>query len=118
MEGRGTKRVSKRNLEWTSSRREFLHQCGICTGSLVLPSAWLKMLMCPQHPRSPEAGGSRSEQPLEFRFFNPAQAAAIEAVTDQIIPADEQPGAKLAGVVHYIDLVLTSDLKDFRPAYS
>ena len=41
-----------------------------------------------------------------------------EAVTDQIIPADEQPGAKWAGVVHYIDLALTSDLKELRPAYS
>lgn len=109
--------MSKKNLEWTSSRREFLHQCGICTGSLILPSAWLKMLMFPQ-TYSSEAGGSRAVRPLEFRFFNSAQAAAVEAVTDQIIPADQQPGAKLAGVVHYIDLVLTSDLKDFRPAYS
>lgn len=57
-------------------------------------------------------------RPLEFHFFNSAQAAAVEAVTDQIVPADQQPGAKWAGVVHYIDLVLTSDLKDLRPAYS
>jgi gluconate 2-dehydrogenase gamma chain len=75
------------------------------------------MSACPQR-HSPKADGSRAVLPLEFRFFNSAQAAAVEAVTDQIIPADQQPGAKLAGVVHYIDLVLTSDLKDSRPAYS
>ena len=109
--------MSKKNLEWTISRRGFLHRCGICTGSLILPPAWLKMAACPQR-HSPEAGGSRADRPLGFHFFNSAQAAAIESVTDQIIPADEQPGAKWAGVVHYIDLVLTSDLKDLQPAYS
>ena len=64
------------------------------------------------------AAASRAVRPLKFLFFNTTQAAAVEAVTDQIIPADEQPGAKWAGVVHYIDLALTGDLKDFRPAYS
>ena len=72
--------------------------------------------MSPQ-PHSAQTGGSRAARPLEFRFFNRAQAAAVEAVTDQIVPADQQPGAKWAGVVHYIDLALTGDLKDFRPAY-
>lgn len=109
--------MSKGNLEWTSSRREFLHRCGICTGILVLPPAWSKMPVCP-HPQSSEAGASQPAWPLEFRFFKPAQAAAVEAVADQIIPADQQPGAKWAGVVHYIDLILTSDLKDLCPAYT
>ena len=109
--------MSKRNLEQTSSRREFLHRCGICAGSLLLPSSWLNMSAFAQQQSMP-AGASRAVRPLKFRFFNTAQAAAVEAVTDQIIPADEQPGAKWAGVVHYIDLALTGDLKDFRPAYS
>ena len=111
--------MSKRNLERPSSRREFLHQCGICTGSFILPLAWAKLAFPQEHMRmhSQETGGSQSARPLEFRFFNPAQAAAVEAVTDQIIPADEQPGAKLAGVVHYIDLVLTGVRKDLGPAY-
>lgn len=110
--------MSKKNWQQITSRREFLHQCGLCTGSLVLPSSWLKMLVCAE-PYSPQAGGnSRTGPLLEFRFFNSAQAAIVEAVTDQIIPADQQPGAKWAGVVHYIDLALVGDLKDFRVAYS
>ena len=64
------------------------------------------------------SGNTFGVRPLGFRFFSSAQGAAVEAVTDQIVPADEQPGAKWAGVVHYIDLALTGDLKDLRPAYS
>jgi gluconate 2-dehydrogenase gamma chain len=84
---------------------------------LILPQAWLKLSLCSRQ-HSPEAGAGRAERPLEFRSFNSAQAATVEAVTDQIVPADQQPGAKWAGVVHYIDLVLTSDLKHLQPAYS
>ena len=111
--------MSKRDVEWTSSRRKFLHQCGICTGSLVLPLAWAKLAHPKQHMHmhSQEAGGSQVARPVEFRFFNPAQAATVDAVTDQIIPADEQPGAKQAGVVHYIDLLLTGVRKDLGPVY-
>ena len=65
-----------------------------------------------------QATAGKAVQPVGFRFLNPAQAAAVEAVTDQIIPADDQPGAKAAGVVHYIDLLLTSVRKDLVPAYS
>ena len=111
--------MSKRNIDWTTSRRKFLHQCGICTGSLVLPLAWARLAFPQQHMHmhSQEPGESRVARPLGFRFFNPAQAAAVEAVTDQIIPADDQPGAKQAGVVHYIDLLLTGVRKDLGPAY-
>jgi gluconate 2-dehydrogenase gamma chain len=106
--------MSKKCTERTTSRRKFLHQCGICTGALVLPLAWSKLAF----PHGEEAGASAAMQPLAFRFFNPAQAAAVEAVTDQIIPADGQPGAKAAGVVHYIDLLLTSIRMDLVPAYT
>jgi hypothetical protein len=73
---------------------------------------WLKLLaVAEQNPvhatPEPKAG-------VAFRFFNSAQAATIEAVTDQIIPAREDPGAKWAGVVHYIDLALAGDLKVCR----
>jgi gluconate 2-dehydrogenase gamma chain len=109
--------MSKANIEGTTSRRKFLHQCGICTGSLVLPLAWARLAFPQQHMHSQEPAGSRVARPLEFRFFNPAQATAVEAVTDQIIPADDQPGAKQAGVIHYIDLLLTGVRKDLGPEY-
>jgi gluconate 2-dehydrogenase gamma chain len=39
----------------------------------------------------------------QYRFFTDEEAALVIELTDQIIPADEYPGAKWAGVIHYID---------------
>ena len=76
-------------------------------------------MLAGNEPNSPHYhDGMLAGPALEFRFFDSAQAAAIEAVTDQIIPEDQQPGAKWAGVVHYIDLALIGDLKDFGSAYN
>jgi gluconate 2-dehydrogenase gamma chain len=49
--------------------------------------------------------------------FRPEEAALVEALTDRIIPADEDPGAKAAGVVHYIDRQLAGPLKRFAASY-
>ena len=52
-----------------------------------------------------------------FKYFTPAQAACVEAITEQITPADQDPGAKWAGVVHYIDLSLAGEFAELRPIY-
>jgi len=98
------------------SRREFLHRCAICAGAVALPPAWAKLLAAAQHHGShPEA--PRASKPLEFKYLAPGQASTIEAICEQIIPADEDPGGRWAGVVHYIDLGLAGDLKEYRPVY-
>lgn len=43
------------------------------------------------------------------RFFTPAEMAALAAVTNQIIPDSETPGAVKAGVPGYIDLVVSTN---------
>jgi hypothetical protein len=43
----------------------------------------------------------------EFKFFSPYQAAVVEEVTSLIIPSDERPGAKEAGVVVEIDGIVS-----------
>ena len=56
--------------------------------------------------RAPSAARAAAapQAPLPFRFFNPAEAAFVEAAVDRLIPADNQwPGAVWAGVPHYID---------------
>lgn len=45
------------------------------------------------------------------------EGAWLDALCEQIIPADQDPGARDAGVVHYIDKQLAGPLKRFRAAY-
>lgn len=44
-----------------------------------------------------------------FKFFNPNQAQVIEEVTSLIIPSDDSPGAKEAGVVFEIDKTIAEN---------
>ncbi len=58
---------------------------------------------------------SREKSP--WRFLTLAEARTLEAVCEQIVPADQDPGAKYANVVRFIDLQLTGFYKSFQPAY-
>jgi len=58
-----------------------------------------------------------SREPTTFDFFTSEQSAVIEAVTAQIIPTDDTPGAREARVVFFIDRALTTFDKDKQPAY-
>jgi gluconate 2-dehydrogenase gamma chain len=52
-----------------------------------------------------------------WRFFTPAEALTIEAICEQIIPRDQDAGARDAGVVHYIDIQLTRHFKPHQVTY-
>jgi gluconate 2-dehydrogenase gamma chain len=52
-----------------------------------------------------------------WRFFTSSEARTVDAVCEQFIPADRDPGAKSAGVVHYIDIQLTKAFRKHRQAY-
>ena len=41
----------------------------------------------------------------------------MNAICEQIIPADQDPGAREAGVVNYIDVQLSSYFKAYRDTY-
>jgi gluconate 2-dehydrogenase gamma chain len=51
-------------------------------------------------------------------FFTPEQAAEVEAVTAQIIPTDDTPGAREAGCVYFIDRALTTFSRESQPVYT
>ncbi len=53
----------------------------------------------------------------EFAYLDPAAASELEAITCQILPSDETPGAREAGVIHFIDRALSTFDKDKQPAY-
>ncbi len=50
-------------------------------------------------------------------WFTTGEAKVVEALTNQIIPADDAPGAVAAGVVYYIDKQLTGPLAKFAADY-
>jgi gluconate 2-dehydrogenase gamma chain len=53
----------------------------------------------------------------DWRFFTGAEARTVDAICEQLIPADRDPGAKQAGVVNYIDIQLTKAFRKHRAAY-
>jgi gluconate 2-dehydrogenase gamma chain len=52
-----------------------------------------------------------------WRVLSPEEASLVEAVTEQIIPADRDPGAKEAGVVRYIDRQLDGPFQRLAAKY-
>lgn len=53
----------------------------------------------------------------KLAFFNDAQAAEIDAMTAQIIPTDETPGAREAHCLYFIDQALATFAKNSQPGY-
>lgn len=52
-----------------------------------------------------------------WRFLRTEEARTLAAICEQLIPADENPGAAWAGVVNYIDLQLCGPYRHWREAY-
>ena len=61
------------------------------------------------------AGCSRALSP--WRFFTPAEARTLEAICECIIPEDDDPGARRAEVIGYIDRQLSGKFRDQRAVY-
>jgi gluconate 2-dehydrogenase gamma chain len=80
------------------TRRRFVQLAGAGAGSLCL---------------LPRCSGQVSI----WRFFTDEEALLIDAVAEQIIPADEWPGGRDSGVTNYIDKQLVGPLKRYQPIY-
>ena len=52
-----------------------------------------------------------------YTLLSAPDAADVEALTSQIIPSDDTPGAREAGVSFFIDTVLGSILAHWRPSF-
>jgi gluconate 2-dehydrogenase gamma chain len=53
----------------------------------------------------------------KWRFFTEAEAIAVEAMCGQIVPTDNDPGAKEANVINFIDKQLVSNYITHRETY-
>ncbi len=52
-----------------------------------------------------------------WRFFTDLEAQVVDAIGEQIIPTDQDPGAIYAGVTNFIDKQLVGPYRRFQQAY-
>src|SRR5262245_26328149 len=91
---------------WDLSRRKFLRLLG-ATGLLRASEPVGSALATPA--AAPASG---------YKVLRPGQVAALEAIAEQIIPADQDPGAREGGAVHYLDNVLAGYQSERLPLYA
>ncbi len=63
------------------------------------------------------AGIGCGKKGTPWRFFSVDEARCLAAISDQIIPADQDPGASWAGVLEYIDRQLCGPFENLRSTY-
>lgn len=88
-------------------RREILRILSLAASAAQFPGFERWAFACPQHPEE----GLVREPGRSFRpqFFTEPEYATVGILADLIIPADETPGAKEAGVSEFIDFMAHSD---------
>jgi gluconate 2-dehydrogenase gamma chain len=88
-------------------RREILRYIGIAAVAASFPGFSKWVFACPMdHPPSPAAPApANSYQPL---FFSAQQFRMVEHFAEMIIPEDDTPGARQAGVAEFIDFMVAN----------
>jgi gluconate 2-dehydrogenase gamma chain len=86
----------------TATRRDFLKASASTFGSTWLAAKWPAILAAASAARTAQAAGAA------FTNLSAEDARDIEAIAAQIIPTDETPGAREAGVIYFIDAALGS----------
>lgn len=80
-----------------STRRDWLSQCAGL-------AAFAEIAAAQQHAHE----AARSTHPPVFSTLDPNEAREIDAITSQIVPSRDGPGAHEAGVVYFIDRALST----------
>jgi gluconate 2-dehydrogenase gamma chain len=75
---------------------------------------WPAALAAVQHAHN----SAQSATPPKFEFFTPELAAEVDAIVARIIPTNETPGAREAGVVYFIDRALVTFARDDQRLYA
>ena len=94
-------------------RRSFLSLSAAGFSAAWLTAQWPAMVSASTHAHAAVA----SPEPPKFEFFTPQEAAEVEALASRIIPSDETPGAKEAGVIYFIDRALVTFAVDSQKDY-
>jgi gluconate 2-dehydrogenase gamma chain len=97
----------------SASRRSFLIDSVTGVSAAWVAANYPDILAAQEHVRAATQAG---EAP-RLGFFNEAQARDVEAITAQIIPTDDTPGAREAHCVYFIDRALTTFARSSQPVY-
>jgi gluconate 2-dehydrogenase gamma chain len=95
------------------TRRTFLLRTGTGLSAAWVSANWPALLAASTHAHR----AAQSATPPKLEFFTPKQAAEIDAITARIIPTDDAPGAREAGVVYFIDRGLATFAADDQKTY-
>jgi gluconate 2-dehydrogenase gamma chain len=88
-------------------RREILRYIAIASVASTFPGFSRWTFAC-SHDEPILAHPRPDSQPYRPLFFSPEQFRLVEHLTEMIIPADDSPGAKAAGVAEFIDFMLAN----------
>jgi len=88
------------------SRRDFMKIAALGAGALSLTASSLSFIEgCTPIHRS------------ETNFFSENEFKLVEAIAEQIIPTDDWPGGREAGVANFIDIQLNGPYRRFQQDY-
>src|SRR5438309_11385006 len=95
------------------NRRKFLLRAGTGFSAAWVTANWPALLSAATHAHN----AAKAATPPKFEFFTPEEAAEVEAITARIVPTDDTPGAREAGVVYFIDRGLATFDSGNQKAY-
>ena len=96
------------------SRRDALRAMGAVTAAGAFD--WPAVARA-AHEAHAAAQSAAAGAPPGYTLLGAADAADLEALTSQIIPSDDTPGAREAGATYFIDRALGSFFAHWRPGF-
>ena len=95
------------------NRRNFLLRTGTGLSAAWVTAHWPALLAAATHAHNV----AKAATPPKWEFLTAEEAAEVEAITARIIPSNETPGAREAGVVYFIDRGLATFGVDDQKTY-
>jgi gluconate 2-dehydrogenase gamma chain len=96
------------------SRRSFLINSVTGLNAAWVAANYSSILAAQDYVRQ----ATKSGQQPGLAFFTEAQAAEIDAMTAQIIPTDDTPGAREAHCLYFVDRALSTFARNKQPVYT
>lgn len=97
------------------SRREFLTAIGNLASAGWIAMNWPQIAVAAEH--AGHAAHDRDAPPSTLTTLSAAEAAEIDAITNQIVPGGTTPGARDARVIYFIDTALGSFFAAQLPSF-